>query len=210
MRALRECLVSKYGLVTFDLSFNGETNLSAIEDEMVKLFGEVGAAYKKNKNHSLTVIQGALKDAHQVIYRECLVRAPTIRADVLANESVEMRDVHLGDPKYMVERSAHGKKWLKDGIVARRIVTFKYPVSRYAAAVEYGRQEFMQVVKKAPYGITKGETDFWLRKVGAMEAQPFLIPSQRDKADQALNIFASSLSNRWLKVLRRLERKNKR
>ncbi|HGE6013831.1 TPA: hypothetical protein ACGGR7_002095 [Vibrio cholerae] len=203
--------MSKYDLVSFELEFNGRVDLAGIENEMVKLFGEVGASYKKKKNHSVTVIQGALRDAHQVIYRECLIKAPTIRADILANESKERRDIHLGDPKYMVERSAHGKKWLQSGIIARRVITFKHPVSEYAAAVEFGRDSFLQVVKKAPYGITKGQTDYWLREVGAMAAQPFLLPSQRNKANQVINVFASSLSNRWLKVLRRLERKrNKR
>lgn len=203
--------MSKYDLVSFELEFNGRVDLSGIENEMVELFGEVGASYKKKKNHSFTVIQGALRDAHQVIYRECLIKAPTIRADILASESKERRDIHLGDPKYMVERSAHGKKWLRSGIVARRIITFKPPVSEYAAAVEFGRDSFLQVVNKAPYGITQGQTGYWLREVGAMAAQPFLLPSQRSKANQAINVFASSLSNRWLKVLRRLERgSNKR
>ncbi|MDP5253372.1 MULTISPECIES: hypothetical protein [unclassified Vibrio] len=197
------------GLLAVSLSFNGQDSLSAIESEMVSLFGEVGAAYKKKTNHSIKVIKDALKEANQVIYKECLVKAPVIRPAILARESKATRDIHIGDPRYMVERSSHGKKWLKDGIVARRIVTFKSPVSSYAAALEYGRGEFLQVVRKAPYGITKGETDFWLRKVGAMEAQPFLLPSQRNKADKAMVVFASSLSSRWLKVLKKLERKGK-
>ena len=197
----------RFDMVTTELEFNGETDWRAIEAQMVRLFDEVGVNYRQRRNRSLTVISAALKVAHQVIYKEAQVRAPVIKPHIQAGKQEDRKDIHLGSPKYMIERSAHGKKWLQQGIVARRFVTFKDPVSTYAAAVEYGRDKpFLQVVKKAPFGIQSGDTDYWLRTVAPMEAQPFLGKAQRAKAQQAVNVFGTELSRRWLVVLRRLDR----
>lgn len=188
--------------VNTSLTLNGSKSLSQIEREMVKMFEEVGTAFKTKRNKSVIAIQAAMRDANQVIYEEALLRAPVIRPEIFAKESKRYHSVHLGSREHMIERSAVGKKWIKQGIIARRVVTFRDPASEYAAAVEYGRSEFLQVASN--------RNGLWLRTVGAMEAQPFLRPAQKAKAQEAVNVFTTSLSNRWLKVLSTLNRRKRK
>jgi hypothetical protein len=197
-------------LIETKLTFNGISNVNKIYKEMQEMFNEVGGAYASKTNRSITDIKYSLRKANEVIYNEAFKRAPVIRPEIYAGESDDRKPVHIKDRRYMIERSAHGKKWLKRGIVARRVVTFKDPVSEYVAAVEFGRDSFMQVVKKKPYGITSGETDFFLRKVGAASAQPFLLPAQKAAANRALNVFALTLQKRWLNTLKRTSKKRQR
>ncbi|MGZ7642477.1 hypothetical protein [Vibrio parahaemolyticus] len=192
-------------IVSVDLTFNGESDWKAIEQEMVRVFDEVGAAYKQKRNRSITAINNALKKANQVIYKEARIRAPIIKPHIQATKQESRKNIHLRD--HMIERSASGRKWRAKGIVARRVVTFKAPASEYAAAVEYGRDAFIQVVRKAPFGIKGGQTDYWLRKVGAMEAQPFLRVSQEAKAQEALSVFSRELQKNWLTILKRVNKK---
>jgi len=196
-------------MVTVKLDFNGEHDISAIYKEMQKMFDQVAPAYKGKTNRTETDIKYSLRVANQVIYREARIKAPRIRPDIHARQSKEKQEIHLSDKKYMVERSAAGKKFRSQGIVARRVVTFKDPVSKYVAAVEYGRDSFIQVMKKKPYGVKGGDTSFWLRKVGAMKAQPFLRKSQNNKAQIAYNTFTETLSKRWLTTLKRVAKHNK-
>ncbi|KAB0285468.1 hypothetical protein F2P58_23435 [Vibrio fortis] len=198
---------SRREYVEVKLDFNGKSSWSGIEKEMVRLFDEVGLNYNKRTNHSISVIKGALKAANQVIYKEAQVRAPVIKPHIQATKQTSRKNIHLGSPEYMIERSAHGKKWVQQGIIARRFITFKKPVSEYAAAIEYGRDAFLQVVRKKPFGIQGGDTSFWVRQVGAMKAQPFLRESQQAKAQEAVNTFSTVLERRWLRVLTRLEKR---
>ncbi|EID0057164.1 hypothetical protein LA065_003192 [Vibrio parahaemolyticus] len=188
--------------VTTELSFNGKSQLSAIQKEMTQVFSEVGLAYKGRKNRSLSVIQGALKDAHQVIYEEVLARAPTIKPEILERESPELRNVHIKSREYTVERSALTKRMRNRGLVARRIITFKEPVSKYVAAVEFGRDESFHL--KAGKG-----ANFKVIRLAPMKAQPFLRPAQRAKASEAILTFNTALQKRWLTVLKRLNKVGK-
>lgn len=194
-------------LITTKITFNGSSEVNKIYKEMQRMFDEVGGAYASKTNRSITDIKYALRKANEVIYEEAFRRAPVIRPEIYAGESEDRKPVHIKDRRYMVERSAHGKKWQKRGIIARRVVTFKAPVSEYVASVEFGRDSFMQVVRKKPYGITSGETDFFLRKVGAAEAQPFLLPAQKAAANRALEVFAATLQKRWLTTLKRVSKR---
>lgn len=200
-------------LVATELTLNGKESLPEILKEMSSLFEVVGTTYKSKTNKSVLNIKQALKEANLIIYREAKVRAPVIKPHIYESQSEANKAVSLKN--HMVARTAHGKKWLQRGIIARQVVTFKsprdknaQPPAQYAAAVEVGRDEFMQVVRKKPFGITGGETDFWLRKVPAMKAQPFLIPALESKAGAAYQVFASVLSKRWRKTLEKIERDN--
>ena len=195
-------------LATVSLSVNGRDDISAIYNEMVKMFDQVAPAYTGKTNRTELDIKHALKKANELIYREARLKAPRIRPEIQEGKIQSRKNIHLSDPKYMKERSSAGKKFRAKGIIARRIVTFAHPVSTYVAALEYGRDEFLQVMKKKPYGIVGGQTDSWLRKVGAMDAQPFLRKSLDNKAQQAYDEFSSVLKKRWINTLKAVGRHN--
>jgi len=191
-------------LLTVKLAFNGKTDVSAIYKDMQKMFDQVAPAYKGKTNRTETAIKASLTKANQVIYREARMKAPRIRPDIQAAKQKSRKDVHLSDKEYMVERAAAGKVWRKQGIIARRVVTFKAPVSSYVAAIEYGRDEFVQVAKKKAGDNMGGETGFYMRHVGAMKAQPFLRKAQNSKAQVAIDTFATVLSKKWINILARV------
>jgi hypothetical protein len=184
-------------LLTVALDFNGKRDLSEIYREMTKMYDQVAPAYKGKVNRTETDIRYSLRKANEVIYREARLKAPKVRPDIQARQNKELQLIHLSDKKYMIEGARQGKTWRKQGIVARRVVTFKAPVGEYAAAVEYGRKEFMQVIENKSYKKKNGDTNFHLRAVGAMKAQPFLRKAQNSKAQSAFDTFSAVLDKRW-------------
>jgi len=186
-------------LLAVKLDVNDKHDISKIYSEMARMFDAVAPAYKGKTNRTELDIKFALKSANQVIYREVKLRAPTIRPEIQAGKSESRKSVHLSDKKYMKERQAEGKRWRSQGIIARRVVTFSAPVSTYVAAVEYGRDSFLQFVKKSSKG-------GYVRKVGAMKAQPFLRVSQNTKAQAAYDTFAAVLAARWVNTMKAVAR----
>jgi hypothetical protein len=193
-----------FDFVSADLSMNGENDISGIYREMIKMFDQVAPAYKSKTNRTELDIRHAMKEAHQLIYHQARIQAPKIRPEIQAGKEEGRKDVHLSDKRYMIERQALGKKWRSQGIVARRVVTFKDPVSKYVAAVEYGRESFMQPIVRE----TKNGATIAFRKVGAAKAQPFLRKAQKRKAQPAVNEFSRVLKVRWLKTLKRVGQVN--
>ena len=196
----------KTGYAAIALDFNGKTKLSDILAEMTSKFDEVAGSYKGKTNRAETDIKFALKKANQVIYREVKLRAPRIKPHIQAGKSKERKLIHLKD--HILEKPTNGKTWRSQGM-SRRVVTFSKEVSHYVAALEYGRDEFMQVRKK-PKSVKGGDTSYWLRSVGAMKAQPFIKVAQNKKAQAAFDTFSDVLGVRWLKTMKKVAKVKKK
>tara|TARA_Y100001960_G_C14784209_1_gene890296 strand:+ start:31162 stop:31788 length:627 start_codon:yes stop_codon:yes gene_type:complete len=198
------------GWVETKITYNGEADIRKMYSQMINLFDQVAIAYPNGKtNRGFLDIRYSLAKANKVIHAEVLKRAPVIRPEIAAKQSKKMQLLSLRDPKQTVARSAHSKKLMRRGIIARQVVTFRNDkengsTGSYAAAIEFGRDPFMQVLEKKKHNVEGGDTDFFLRAVGAMKPQPFLIPAQRAKANQAMNVFAATLQKRWLTTLKKV------
>lgn len=194
----------KTDLLTVALDFNGSTKLSDILAEMQSRFEDVADVYVGKTNKAELDIRAALKAANEVIYREVKMKAPRIKPHIQATKSKDRKDIHLKD--HIQAKATNGKTWRSQGM-SRVVVTFAPIVGSYAAALEYGRDEFMQVMKKKPFGIKGGDTDYWLRSVGAAKAQPFIRDAQTRKAQAAFDTFSSVLGTRWVKRMKAVEKK---
>ncbi len=189
--------------ISSELDYNGKRSLSEIYKEMDRTWNEVGKAYKSKKNRSVLDIQYSLKQANAVIYRRALARAPIIRADVKKTEPNYRKSISLRDKSGLRERSAHTKKMLNEGIIARRVVGSSGYASQYIAAVEYGRDEFEQIRTK----LVDGGAEANFRTIGKTKPQPFLRPSLQHGAQEAYDVFANTLENRWAATMRRVARR---
>lgn len=204
-------------LVVTDLEFNGNSDVSKIYKEIKKTFAEVGTAYKTTGTtktpRGVLDIRYALKHANKLIYDAAQIRAPIIKPHIYQGQSKANQAVSLKN--HMVEGQRLGKKWINRGIIARRVVTFRGKAkvegamspAQYAASVEFGREKFMQVAKK-PVGITGGETDYYLRTVGATQPDPFLIPALEAKAQPAYDLFYKVLEKRWNTTMKTTAKRN--
>ncbi|PHS22005.1 MAG: hypothetical protein COA84_14075 [Robiginitomaculum sp.] len=166
---------------------------------MQSMWDAVGSSYKSKTNRSLLDIRYSLRLANNVIYKRALLRAPSIRSEIRATEPAYRKAISLKDKSGLREASAMSRRLQSKGIVARRIVGSAGYASQYIAAVEYGRDEFVQPRTK----IVNGAIEATFRKIGRAKAQPFLRQALFHGAQPAYDVFASTLEKRWAATMRR-------
>ncbi len=188
-----------------DLNYNGHRGLSSIYKEMDLMWNQVGKSYKSKNNRSVLDIRFSLKQANQIIYKRALARAPSIKADVKRTEPEFRKKISLKDKSGLQERSAMSKRLMSKGIIARRTVGSSGYASQYIAAIEYGRDEFIQPRTK----VVDGSIQATFRKIGKARAQPFLRQSLYHGAQPAYDVFANTLERRWAATMRRVAKRNK-
>ncbi len=190
--------------VESELTYNGKSSLPTIYAEMQKTWDAVGKSYKSKTNRSLLDIRFSLRKANESIYRRALARAPVIKADIKATEPEYRQEISLRDKSGLREGSAMSRKLQSRGVVARRIVGSKGYASQYIAAIEYGRDEFVQPRTK----IVGDRVQATFRTIGKARPQPFLRQSLYHGAQGAYDIFSTTLEKRWTATMRRVARRN--
>lgn len=170
-----------------------------IYKEMELMWNAVGSNYKSKTNRSLLDIRYSLKKANQIIYQRALRRAPSIRSEIKKTEPQYRKLISLKDDTGLREASAMSKRLLSKGIVARRIVGSAGYASQYIAAVEYGRDAFVQPRPN----ISSGALEVTFRNIGKARAQPFLRQALFHGAQPAHDVFAKTLEKRWAATMRR-------
>jgi len=190
--------------ISSDLTYNGSRSLPDIYKEMDKMWNLVGKAYESPNNRAVLDIRYSLRKANEVIYKRALSRAPSIRSEIRDTEPAYRKAISLKDKSGLQERSAMSKRLMSRGIIARRTVGSAGYASQYIAAVEYGRDEFVQPRTK----IVNGAVEATFRKIGKAKAQPFLRQALFSGAQPAYDVFTSTLEKRWAATMKRVARIN--
>ncbi|NLS13009.1 hypothetical protein HGP28_08925 [Vibrio sp. SM6] len=168
------------------IMFNGFEGAPAINEVSKSLqYFDPKPAFRKGKkvyksNPLQNDIRLSLKESANILGK---------KAAALAPKQLETKEglIHLKDSiKVRVSGNKAVNKY-NDGVVAKaKVTTSGRNVGWYAAVVEWGRDE--------------GE-------VGAMDAQPFMVPAIMAVGDRAISAFYQSYTVRWNKRAKALQRK---